>query len=48
MRNVHTVRKKSINPYMYIMMAPGLIYLLINNYLPMIGIFIAFKSIDYS
>lgn len=33
---------------MYMMMAPGLIYLLINNYIPMIGIFIAFKSIDYS
>lgn len=27
---------------------PGLIYLLINNYIPMVGIFIAFKDIDYS
>lgn len=27
---------------------PGLLYLLINNYLPMFGIFIAFKEIDYS
>lgn len=27
---------------------PGLIYLLINNYIPMAGIFIAFKDIDYS
>ncbi len=30
------------------MVLPGLIYILINNYLPMIGIFIAFKKIDYS
>ncbi len=27
---------------------PGLIYLLINNYLPMAGIFIAFKQINYA
>jgi putative aldouronate transport system permease protein len=27
---------------------PGLLYLLINNYIPMVGIFIAFKDIDYS
>ncbi len=27
---------------------PGLIYLLINNYIPMFGIFIAFKQMDYS
>ncbi|MBO4887692.1 MAG: sugar ABC transporter permease [Firmicutes bacterium] len=30
------------------MMVPGLLYLLINNYLPMVGIFIAFKKLDYS
>jgi ABC-type polysaccharide transport system permease subunit len=30
------------------MMVPGLIYLLINNYMPMIGISLAFKKIDYS
>jgi len=28
--------------------APGLLYLFVNNYLPMFGIFIAFKEIDYS
>lgn len=33
---------------LYIMTIPGLIYLLLNNYLPMFGIFIAFKNIDYS
>ena len=26
---------------------PGLVYLLINNYIPMFGVFIAFKNIDY-
>jgi ABC-type polysaccharide transport system permease subunit len=30
------------------MVVPGLTYLLINNYLPLIGISIAFKRIDYS
>ena len=33
---------------MYALMLPGLTYFLINNYLPMCGVFIAFKSIDYS
>ena len=31
----------------YIMMIPGLVYLLINNYGPMLGMFIAFKKVDY-
>lgn len=31
-----------------IMMIPGLLYLLINNYLPMAGIIIAFKKINFS
>lgn len=30
------------------MMAPGLIYLIINNYLPIFGITIAFKQLDYT
>lgn len=30
------------------MMIPGLLYLIINNFLPMFGITIAFKSIDFS
>lgn len=33
---------------LFIMMIPGIAYLIINNYLPMVGIFIAFKKIDYS
>ena len=32
---------------LYLMMAPGLIYIFINNYIPMFGVFIAFKNIDY-
>ena len=31
----------------YIMMIPGSVYLLINNYGPMLGMFIAFKKVDY-
>lgn len=27
---------------------PGLVYLVINNYIPMMGVFIAFKNIDYA
>lgn len=30
------------------MMLPGLVYIFINNYIPMAGLFIAFKNIDYS
>jgi len=31
----------------YIMMLPGLLYFLVNNYLPMAGLVIAFKKINY-
>ena len=30
------------------MVMPGMIYLIINNYIPMFGIYIAFKDVDYS
>lgn len=32
---------------LYLMMIPGLIYLLINNYAPMTGLYLAFKDIDF-
>lgn len=40
-------RPKEAIPY-YLMVIPGLLYLLINNYIPMFGIMIAFKKIDFS
>lgn len=45
--------KKKKNRYrtysaLLIMMVPGLLYLLINNYLPMFGIFIAFKKVNFA
>lgn len=40
------IRWKEMFPY-YIMMVPGLLYLLINNYMPMFGIVVAFKKINY-
>ncbi len=45
-----TSRWKKFKPYwpIFLMMVPGLIYLLINNYLPMFGLIIAFKKIDYA
>ena len=41
-----TVLLKRYWPF-YLMMAPGLIYLVINNYLPMLGLVVAFKKVDY-
>jgi putative aldouronate transport system permease protein len=33
---------------LYVMMIPGIVYMLINNYMPMFGLSIAFKDIDYA
>jgi putative aldouronate transport system permease protein len=33
--------------YLLLMLLPGIVYLLVNNYLPMFGIVIAFKQINY-
>lgn len=32
----------------YFMLLPGMVYLILNNYLPMFGLLIAFKKVDYS
>lgn len=32
---------------LFLMMAPGLIYLTINNYIPLFGLFIAFKRVNF-
>ncbi len=49
MRNEVKRKKTKIKRYrsLYLMMFPGLIYILINNYLPMGGLIIAFKSVDF-
>ncbi len=43
-------KKNKVKKYLplYLMMLPGLLYLLINNYLPMTGIVIAFKKLNFS
>jgi putative aldouronate transport system permease protein len=42
-------RRKFLNYLpLYLMLIPGIVYLIINNYLPMAGLVIAFKKIDYS
>jgi len=33
---------------LYLLMLPGIVYLIINNYAPMFGMFIAFKNINFS
>jgi len=42
-------KKSKVKRYipLFLMMAPGIIYLFINNYLPMFGIVIAFKRMDF-
>ena len=40
-------KKKRFVP-LFLLMIPGLVYLLINNYIPMIGLFIAFKDINFA
>lgn len=52
-RGVRVVKKKSIRNLkmklaLFSMMIPGAIYLIINNYIPMFGLQIAFKKYDYS
>ncbi|ALS28585.1 sugar ABC transporter permease [Paenibacillus sp. 32O-W] len=41
---------KKLNRYraLFLMIVPGLAYLIINNYLPMFGVIIAFKDINYA
>ncbi|MBM7652399.1 putative aldouronate transport system permease protein [Neobacillus cucumis] len=45
--NTRLIKLKRYIP-IYILMLPGLIYLLINNYLPMLGLMIAFKDINFA
>ena len=45
-----SIKKRAFrrNLPLFLVSLPGLAYLLINNYIPMFGIFIAFKKMDYS
>ena len=47
-RAMQILYKNKVLSALDFMVMPGCIYLLINNYFPMLGIFIAFKDIDYS
>lgn len=49
-KSIKLENKEKYSKYipLYLMMAPGIIYLFINNYLPMFGIVIAFKKMDFS
>jgi len=47
------IRKKKVKDFknylpLFLMMSPGLLYLLINNYFPMFGLVIAFKDINFT
>lgn len=48
-KSLNTHLKKKYKRYipLYLMMVPGLVYLLINNYIPMTGIIIAFKQVNF-
>ena len=44
---VNSNKKRFKHLPLYLMMVPGIIYLLINNYLPMFGLSVAFKKVNY-
>lgn len=49
-KRTHSNARKTIWKYspLYLMMLPGIAYLIINNYLPMFGLTIAFKDINFA
>ena len=52
-QSIPVVKKRSMKKWklympLFLMMIPGLAYLLINNYMPMFGLIIAFKNVDFS
>lgn len=47
-RGLALLQKAKVLSALDFMLVPGLIYLLINNYIPMVGILLAFKKIDYT
>ncbi len=47
-RGFHILYRNKVLCPLDFMIMPGCIYFLINNYFPLVGIFIAFKRVDYS
>ena len=45
---LYALREHKVLCSLDFMVLPGLLYFIINNYIPMFGIYIAFKKIDYS
>ena len=48
MNKSRTKKRRMKYQFYYLLMLPGLLYILINNYIPMAGVFIAFKKINYT
>lgn len=46
--NMKKKKKAKSSLPLFMLTVPGLLYLLINNYIPMVGVFIAFKDQDFS
>ena len=47
-KKIKKQEERKRNLPLYLMMLPGLIYLIANNYLPMFGILIAFKKVNFT
>ncbi|WP_028552166.1 ABC transporter permease [Paenibacillus sp. UNC451MF] len=48
LRSSLSIRKHQKFMALYLMLLPGVIYLIINNYIPMLGIVIAFKDVNFA
>lgn len=46
-RGFHILKQEKVLSSLDFMIVPGMLYFIINNYIPMVGISIAFKKIDY-
>lgn len=46
-KKTNIVKEIKRNPALFVMLIPGLLVLLANNYLPMPGILLAFKDYNY-
>lgn len=48
LRAFHILYKEKVITVLHFMVIPGMLYFLVNNYFPMLGMFIAFKDIDFT